>query len=178
VVCANDTCTQSKAVLQFSGDPVADLQATIDAMRAVATEAASDPLVVAVAKSISGHWPMMKYDDAFKLYRWLKDAVVYEDDPEREELVRWPPAMLEEIATSTRGVALGDCDDRTVLGLALAKAMGIPGLRVRVLRQLGRNAFHHVYWSFTRDGKECPVDPQVGIYGDDPEAVEYKSWSL
>jgi transglutaminase-like putative cysteine protease len=50
------------------------------------------------------------------LQAWVRDHIAYFYDPRETELVRTPPETL------TRGV--GDCDDKTVLLLAMLEAVG------------------------------------------------------
>ena len=56
------------------------------------------------------------------VFNMLRRQVVFRRDPVGHELVRSPASMIDEMRV--KGVAVGDCDDRSTLGAALFAALG------------------------------------------------------
>lgn len=102
----------------------AGTMATVGHMRRFVRRGVTYPLTVDLAALIiegaGGYQPAQ----ARALRSWLLHNVRFQADPNGPELLRSVPEMLEMI--QLRGWALIDCDDISVLGAALGKAVGFP----------------------------------------------------
>lgn len=92
------------------------------------------------------------------LFRWVKDNVIYQPDPDGAEFVQTPARMLEQI--STGGRSIGDCDDHVVLLGSLLVALGIPS-RVAGVRINQAGWYNHVIIMARLQGNWIDLDPCV-----------------
>jgi len=76
------------------------------------------------------------------VYAFVRDQVRYTRDPKGLEYVQTPSHLLKMI--EERGQAYGDCDDKTVLGLALLKNLGYE-VAIRVAGYRTQGVYTHVY---------------------------------
>lgn len=135
---------------------------TIEAMKALARHAAASPRVRQAAARIArkNGRPQPAEVIARAVYWFLSnERFRFQKDPKGVELVRTPASLLDAIAA--RGVALGDCDDRAVLGAALLAAAGVPAAFVLMAERPG-GRLTHVYFAALIDGRPFPLDPQEG----------------
>ena len=70
------------------------------------------------------------------IHNWVRDEIRYVRDPIGQETLSFP----EEMAFNTKA---GDCDDKTILEMAMLGSLGIPSYPVVVGMQPGR--YSHVY---------------------------------
>lgn len=133
------------------GEPGTD--ATAEAMRAIIDDAQRSRAVQAIAKLV-GRSPSA-------LWSFLRERVAFQADPRGSELLRLPDDMLREI--ETRGLAVGDCDDRTMLGAAIAKAAGWP-VAIVVMTPLPNDpVFRHVLFAIRAQQGWMSMDAQEGF---------------
>lgn len=99
--------------------------ATVAHMRNVISEAIRSPIVVETAHRIAMQFPVRAYVRvAIGIRDWMKENFFFVRDPVGVELIRTPEYLLNRMQIT--GKITGDCDDATVLGCALGKAIGIP----------------------------------------------------
>lgn len=150
-----------------TGDAAIDR--TIDAMRALARDAAEHSLEVGVAALRVFEGKNAASLDLIRaagmLYRFLASCVLYEDDPEEVEYLRHPDLMLHPIRLGE--TARGDCDDRATLGAALAIRAGFRPAFVVMTRRPWPAEYEHVYLALMINPHgpatraNCiPLDPQ------------------
>lgn len=137
-------------------DGDAGVMNTLAAMSALARDAAALPIVRAFAMADRER----RAPDADQLWHTLARAVKFKRDPDRLELLRHPAGLIRDMAVSRRA-ALGDCDDRAVLGASIALARGWP-CSLRVIGQRADGPYQHVY--LVLDGVpgrgSVAIDPQ------------------
>jgi hypothetical protein len=132
-----------------SGD--AGTFATVDAMRTVALENATDPIVRRVAIRLTSGGEARDIPRQIAAIRaFLTRGVNFIDDPITAELVQDPAWLLTD--AESNGVTYGDCDDVATLGAALGMAVGIPARFVLVSFAPGENYGHT--WTELYDGAE------------------------
>lgn len=141
-------------------DPATQLRDTLEAMTALVH--ATDWTGV-VANFTDHTIPDSEQSDPERagraVYRVLRERMEFQRDPRGCEYLRFPDQMIADIAN--RGVALGDCDDRAILGAAMLRSMHHrPGFVV--VRATPGRKFHHVYFGVYTDRGFFPLDPQVG----------------
>lgn len=125
--------------------------ATADAMRKVANENATDPVVRRVAIHITRGGPPRDLPRQIAAIRsFLTRRVNFIDDPQTAELVQDPAWLLLDI--EREGVTYGDCDDVATLGAALGQAIGIPARFVLAAFGESDAPFSHV-WAELYDGE-------------------------
>lgn len=76
------------------------------------------------------------------IYQYVRDKVRYTKDPAGLEYVQTPKHLIQMIMQ--RGQAYGDCDDKTVLGLAMLKNLGYE-VAIRVAGYKTPGVYTHVY---------------------------------
>jgi len=115
------------------------------------------------------------YGEIVAIHNWIKNPINirYFRDPVGQETLADP----EQTAFNLKG---GDCDDKTVLEMALLGAVGIPSYPVVVGQQKG--SFCHVYLhAVVPPGKHrmanrtVPLDPIMRYWGAGVEAKNVKS---
>lgn len=119
--------------------------ATLGHMRSLANQGAYHPLTVSlgslIVEGVGDNRPLQ----AAAIRSWLQSSIRFHRDPFGVELIREVPEMLALVRA--RGLALLDCDDVSILGAALGKAIGLPA-RFVVLgfgNGLGAAPYRHVY---------------------------------
>jgi transglutaminase-like putative cysteine protease len=111
----------------------AQTAATLEAMRAVAWEAATRPRVLTVATRLVREVDGRNVAGlARRVRQWMRHRVRFLPDPAvpGTELIRTPDYLLEEI--DRFGFARGDCDDAATLAAALLLSAGVTGRFVAV----------------------------------------------
>lgn len=98
------------------------------------------------------------YGMAEAIHNWVRDEIRYVKDPVGQETLSYP----EETAFNTRA---GDCDDKTILEMALLASLGIHSYPV-VISTHPSGTFSHVYLhviipegSHPHAGEIVPADP-------------------
>lgn len=149
---------------------LAGTDATVEAMRAVIDDAQASALVRAYARLYAG--------DPLALWGFLRAAVAFEADPIGSELLRTPDDMLASIERA--GLAVGDCDDRTMLGAALAKAAGWDVSIVVMTPLPNDRTFRHVLFAVRRGaGRWVAMDAQEGFPpGEWPTAERIRAYRV
>lgn len=116
------------------------------------------------------------YGEMIAIHNWVRDNIRYFRDPIGQETISYP----EETAFNSRG---GDCDDMTVLEIALLGAIGIEAYPVVV--GMYPNHFSHVYLhGKVPDGKGrnagqiVPLDPIMKNWPAGREAKDVKAKKL
>lgn len=134
---------------------------TIEAMRAVAIEAASySPIVQRIASTIVADAPRRNTKAQLEgLWTFLRAGIHFRHDTWRREHLRTPDQLLLEIAQAGRTSA--DCDDVATLGASLLLAMGYQALFIIVSRRADRTP-QHVFFGAIIKGQHVPLDPQEG----------------
>ena len=110
---------------------------TLKVMARLAKEGAKDPGVIQLASQLVRSVP--QYDrvgEVSALHGFVRDAIRYTNDPIDLELVRDPRTILE--------MGVGDCDDKSILLVALLRCIGRPG-RFVAIQMAGMSGFSHVY---------------------------------
>jgi len=144
--------TDKAEVIPLAGGE-AGIWQTISHMRGFAVSASADPNIRQAAESAlvgiaSRDWPA----EARAIERWVRARLHYVRDGLNIETLKSPQRMLAEIRSA--GLAVGDCDDASMLAAALLLAVGHrPAFQV-----LGRGKVpHHVNVLDTTGG--TVVDP-------------------
>lgn len=131
---------------------------TLDAMAVLVRDAATRPDVRTAAIRViirSGQpSPLLMLG---RLFRYLETVVEFKADPKGQELIRHPSQLLAEITAA--GVALGDCDDRAILGASMLRVVGLPVAFVVIGRDPWAD-MEHVYIAARVGGRWIPLDPQ------------------
>jgi transglutaminase-like putative cysteine protease len=118
---------------------------TLRAMaRIVREDALTAPVLSILARIIpSGPFAKDRQVDALQIRSWLQRVWRFRRDPLNVELVHRPEPQLAEYRQ--HGYISGDCDDASVLGAVLGRAIGLQG-RFVVLGFMGtRGPMAHVY---------------------------------
>lgn len=141
----------------------AGIRQTVEIMRDIARASVMDPSVQWQAGRIVEAAGVGSTDDvgaARAILNWITDHTTYRKDPQRgmdeQEVVQTPPWLIQQIAEGIRPQI--DCDDLTVLVLALAGTIGIPGL-IRVVSTLPSKDYNHVYGMVMVGGEWLEADP-------------------
>ena len=93
--------------------------------------------------------------EAERIYEFVRDGVRFTKDPRGLEYVQSPSHILNVL--KKEGKAYGDCDDKTVLGLALLKNVGHQvAIRTTSYKPDGR--FTHVYGLVKLNDQWVPFD--------------------
>jgi len=106
----------------------------------------------------SGTAPHDTAGELAALFEFVRDQVRFTGDIAGVETLQAPHYTLRVMA--------GDCDDRAVLLVALARSVGIPAaLRFRVIAANPRRpgTFSHVYVVANVKGKDVALDPTYSI---------------
>lgn len=134
----------------LSGD--AGTEQTIALMRNAAAEAWRDPLVRALAGSIIRDLPPENQKAHTRaIFEWVRHSIRFVRDPVEHETVQSPRW------TVTHG--FGDCDDHSLLLVALLGAVGIPTQLVTLaLDPAGPETFTHIYAEALVEGRAIALD--------------------
>ncbi len=113
-------------VSQMESLPVTDggldaIRATLKKMAAIIRKYASDATTLNAARSICVSAGITDQRQARKrciqlLQNWVRDSIAYFYDPRDTELLQTPPQTLN--------IGTGDCDDKTILLLAMLQSIG------------------------------------------------------
>ena len=127
--------------------PQDQLTRTIKIIAEGVKQAAKHPPLILASRNIVSKAPWKNYTaQAHLLYRWIMQRYRYVRDPLGLEMVSGGPAAWNLTAgvvnPGRRGA--GDCDDVTVLALAMARAVGMDG-RIVIMAPPGRTHASHVY---------------------------------
>jgi hypothetical protein len=114
-------------------------------MKRVARQRSSHPLVRQLALNILRSHKIASQnhaDEALAIGRYVKEKVRYVKDIDSIEQLHDPLTMIDQIQ---RGVAMGDCDDMSLLIATLLLSIGIkPYFRI-VRYRAGKGPFQHIY---------------------------------
>jgi transglutaminase-like putative cysteine protease len=128
---------------------------TLQRMRQLVHEGTEAPEVIEAASAvIAQSRPASARDALLDLFRFVRDGVRFTPDPAGIEQLQSPRVTL--VART------GDCDDKSVLLVALAEALALPftwKFRVIATRKPWPRRFNHVYPVAEVDGQELPLDP-------------------
>lgn len=95
------------------------------------------------------------FNNPASLFYWLKDRVIYKNDPATIELIMTMETMMKGERTGTPGA--GDCDDFTITGMACLIASGFHKNNI-VLTGRNSEAPVHIYISTFYDGSWYAFD--------------------
>lgn len=93
--------------------------------------------------------------EAMAIFKFVRHYARYTRDPFKIEMITSPELSLRLIRND--GFAALDCDDYTVLGLSLLKALGYP-VRLKVVSTNPARKFNHVYGLVKLYNKWIPFD--------------------
>lgn len=129
---------------------------TVDKMKKVILASLGDQLVRMTAERlITNVDPNDKEMEASVIYQFVRDRVHYVRDPRGLEYIQTPNYLLKAIEKN--GKAFGDCDDKTVLGLALLKNIGYD-VAIRVAGYREPKVYTHVYGLIKLYNQWIPFD--------------------
>lgn len=96
-----------------------------------------------------------KFAEPESLFYWLKDRIIYREDPATIELIMSMETMMNGSRTGTRGA--GDCDDFTITGIASCYANGWHDIKIALA---GRQADApvHIYFLVNFGGEWFSFD--------------------
>lgn len=129
---------------------------TLGMMRSLALAGAKDPIVRETAIHIVQQ-QAREHDPESQLtalFRYVRDGITFIGDVAGVETLQSPSYTLR--------VRAGDCDDRAVLLVALARSIGLPAdFRFRAIAANPRapRQFSHVYVVARIGNKDVPLDP-------------------
>lgn len=148
-----DTLSTLSVFAQLPGD--AGVDQTVAKMKALVHEDMLNPDVRNVAARItSGCHPLAEDCKWYAIITWVKQHVLYTNDPYKTEYLTGPRRMIADIMQT--GHAIGDCDEMSTLIAAMGKAVGLRPL-FRVVG-LGKR-FQHIYvLGQVRDKKPIHLD--------------------
>lgn len=129
---------------------------TVEQMKQVILASLGDQTVRVTAEQlIGGVGANNRRDEATAIYLYVRDKVRYTKDPKDLEYIQTPHHLITRI--QQQGQAFGDCDDKTVLGLALLKNIGFD-VAIRVASYSPVKTFTHVYGLVKIDQTWVPFD--------------------
>ncbi len=95
---------------------------------------------------------------AAQLMRFVKECVVYQQDPVGSELIQSPDVMLAAIFDPAgNGTVAGDCDDHVILFVCLAESLGI-ACTIAGVKTPGSENYNHVIAVAHLEGRDVDVD--------------------
>lgn len=134
---------------------------TVDRMKGHVMMASRHPYVREWARHVLGNvFAYDKWGEGEAIHNFVRDNVRYTRDPLGWEYVQTPPHLLEGIRQYKMKEAprpIGDCDDMTTLGLAMAKAVGFP-TAIRIVSYRPDRKYQHVYGLVNVEGQWIPFD--------------------
>jgi hypothetical protein len=116
--------------------------------------------------------------EAENIYNFVRDGVRFTKDPRGLEYVQSPGHILDIL--KKEGKAYGDCDDKTVLGLALLKNVGHQ-VAVKTTSYSPNGKFTHVYGLVKLNGRWVPFDttrPDKWLGWEAPGVTRAKEYKL
>ena len=121
---------------------------TVAKMKDIIRKSSRNPYVREWAGSIiAGVEVNNKKQEAEAIYCFVRDNVRYTRDPLGYEYIQTPPSLLESIRPYMKNEGkrpTGDCDDMTMLSLALLKSIGF-NVAIKVVSFSQNKKFGHVY---------------------------------
>ena len=154
---------------------------TVGIMKSLIDGSIGNQLIRRTAESIVNSEniePADDYGEVEAIYKFVKDRVRFTRDPQGLEYVQTPQHLLEKIHEN--GIANGDCDDKTVLGLSLLRNIGHKvGIKITSYRPDGK--YTHVYGIVKVDGRWVPFDttrPDRYLGWEAPGITREKTWLL
>ena len=128
---------------------------TVATMMQLIEDSLQDPVVVQTARNIVRYTPERDKDaEAYAIREWILSHYRYCN--EGIETISAPRMLIDEI--NQYGNFTADCDDVTVLGAALQRALGHT-IRIRVVSQRPDKYFSHVFYEY--------LSPKYGWVGMD-----------
>ena len=141
--------------IPLSGRP--DNIAILEVLENLTTEFARNPTVYRAALDIIGR---TKNNDQHaqidRLTRFVREKMIYVQDPIGSEFVTQPDTLLQQIAR--RGYGQGDCDDHVLLLNSLLGAVGLE-TRFAGVKLPKSPIFNHVVSNVKWNGKWFEIDP-------------------
>lgn len=137
---------------------------TLTTMAALVRRAVKDPQVLELASAIVRDAPVRdKWAQAQRIRSWAQQHTQYLNDPPTLELLRTPQYQIDRVARD--GVALGDCDDASLLTAALGEAAGIKARFVAVGFQGPTGPLSHVFTQLLTDRGWTEMDVTRRAFG-------------
>jgi hypothetical protein len=119
------------------------IQKTVTVMRQLVEAGSGHPLVRTHAeRAVVGVRPGRRVEEIRRVRDYLAPRVEYRRDPVTHEWIQTPWRVCAQIDQGLRPQL--DCDDLTVLSLALLGAIGYDGI-IKVVSTRPDGAFNHVY---------------------------------
>ncbi len=162
-------------VTELGDSPDEQVARTMRRMGELATEDAANPIFQAfAARTFAGIDPADKQAIIERAFDTVRGAIQFQqDETSGAGLGEWCPADLVEFIVRPvdmcryidQGIAIGDCDDFSMLCAALLLTQGIPSKFCTVAAD-GRapDQFSHVYCVAYLDGERIPLDASHGSY--------------
>jgi len=138
------------------GEGILGTNQTVDQMKKVILASLGNQVVRMTAERlVTNIEPNDREGEAEVVYGFVRDKVRYTKDPKGLEYVQTPEYLL--LAIERNGIAFGDCDDKTTLGLALLKNLGY-NVAVRVASYREPGVYSHVYGLVKINREWVPFD--------------------
>jgi len=132
-----------RAYLEKIGDGDHGIERTVELMTALIRDGIRHPLVRAHAeRAVATVQPGDAFGEIDALRSYIGPRVRYRRDPIDVELLRTPWFIVEEIDAGR--IPQLDCDDLTILSLALLGAVGFP-TAIRVVSTRPTKEYNHVF---------------------------------
>ncbi len=129
---------------------------TVQIMRKQIRESSAHELVRKTAERLVANiQDRDRWGEASTIFRWVQSTTRYAPDPLGTEYVQSPPYVLEQVWAGMRPSL--DCDDYTVLTLALLRSLGFE-TAIRAVGLRGQDRFSHVYGLAKINGAWVPFD--------------------
>lgn len=132
---------------------------TLGRMRQLVNQSLVDPVVIETARSIVENAGCFGRNEVCKymaIREWMEEHLQFLPDPYGVELLATPRYLLDQIRT--RQYVSGDCDDTSILGAALGKAVGMKARFVAMGFGRPGAAFKHVTTHLLVGGKWVSLD--------------------
>ena len=123
------------------------LNAAINRIIQLVNNGAMNPHVRRIAMEIAEKYSSPR-GMANAIFAWIKNNIRYVFDPKDTD--QYSPVEM------TLSLRKGDCEDMTILGVSIAKNLGLPA-RLKVLTY-DEKKWSHIYPLFKIDGKWIPYD--------------------
>jgi transglutaminase-like putative cysteine protease len=144
--------------LKLSGAPDDQTAQTIAAMFAFVHDTDRSQLAHRVAVALASKVPQKDFRGQLRaVYEFVLQRVRFKRDTFDREHLRHPDQLLSEILAT--GSTAADCDDASMLGAALVRALGMPPVFITMARG-ALTPYEHVYFGAELDGQIVPMDPQ------------------
>ena len=146
-------------------------------MRQLIRESIGAPIVRSHAEAATaGVPPTRPLRELHAVYRYLADHVQYRRDPDEVEWLQAPWWVLYQVDLGR--VPQLDCDDLTMLSLAMLGTIGFDGLSIRVVSTRQDQAFNHVYGLARVGDALVPVDLTRAWQRAAGPMLETRHWDL